>query len=73
MNFNFTLSYSLPYLTFSFTFCLLQLDSVSKKVHFSPHIQTDARQQPFQARGRLQPSGIWFMVEIFSFSIFVMS
>lgn len=33
-------------------------NSVSKKVHFSPHIQTDARQNPFQARGRLQPSGI---------------
>uniref|UniRef100_A0A9I9CNC3 Protein ABIL1 n=1 Tax=Cucumis melo TaxID=3656 RepID=A0A9I9CNC3_CUCME len=30
----------------------------SWQVHFSPHIQTDARQQPFQARGRLQPSGI---------------
>ncbi|KAG7019035.1 Protein ABIL1 [Cucurbita argyrosperma subsp. argyrosperma] len=39
-------------------------NSVSKKVHFSPHIQTDARQQPFQARGRLQPSGIWFMFNI---------
>ncbi|EEF50607.1 protein ABIL1 isoform X2 [Ricinus communis] len=32
-------------------------NSVNKKVHFSPHIQTDARQIPFQARSRLQPSG----------------
>ncbi|XP_073269520.1 protein ABIL1-like isoform X2 [Primulina huaijiensis] len=31
-------------------------NSVSKKVHFSPQIQTDPR-QPMQARGRLYPSG----------------
>ncbi|KAH7519532.1 protein ABIL1 [Ziziphus jujuba] len=31
-------------------------NSVNKKVHFSPLIQTDARQQHFQARSRLQPS-----------------
>ncbi|XP_044492219.1 protein ABIL1 isoform X1 [Mangifera indica] len=30
-------------------------NSVNKKVHFSPHIQTDARQSHFQTR--LQPSG----------------
>ncbi|GLT59004.1 hypothetical protein SLA2020_318530 [Shorea laevis] len=33
-------------------------NSVNKKVHFSPHIQTDARQSHFQPRARLQPSGI---------------
>lgn len=33
-------------------------DSVNKKVHFSPHIQTDPRQNYFQAKSRLQPSGI---------------
>ncbi|OAY62224.1 hypothetical protein MANES_01G251200v8 [Manihot esculenta] len=32
-------------------------NSVNKKVHFSPHIQTDTRQNPFQARSRFQPSG----------------
>lgn len=32
-------------------------NSVNKKVHFSPHIQTDARQNHFQARARLYPSG----------------
>ncbi|KDP28544.1 hypothetical protein JCGZ_14315 [Jatropha curcas] len=32
-------------------------NAVNKKVQFSPHIQTDARQNPFQARSRLQPSG----------------
>ncbi|XP_050237260.1 protein ABIL1 [Mercurialis annua] len=32
-------------------------NSVNKKVHFSPQVQTDARQNPFQARSRLQPSG----------------
>ncbi|GAV65911.1 hypothetical protein CFOL_v3_09423 [Cephalotus follicularis] len=32
-------------------------NSVNKKVHFSPQIQTDARQSPFQARTRLQPTG----------------
>ncbi|KAJ6679762.1 ABL INTERACTOR FAMILY MEMBER [Salix purpurea] len=32
-------------------------NSVNKKVHFSPQIQTDARQNHFQARSRLQPSG----------------
>uniref|UniRef100_A0A2N9FPJ5 Protein ABIL1 n=1 Tax=Fagus sylvatica TaxID=28930 RepID=A0A2N9FPJ5_FAGSY len=32
-------------------------NSVNKKVHFSPHIQTDARQNHFQARARLHPSG----------------
>ncbi|KAJ9188275.1 hypothetical protein P3X46_003646 [Hevea brasiliensis] len=32
-------------------------NSVNKKVHFSPHIQTDVRQNPFQARSCLQPSG----------------
>ncbi|XP_065634398.1 protein ABIL1 isoform X3 [Quercus suber] len=31
-------------------------NSVNKKVHFSPHIQTDARQNHFQARARLYPS-----------------
>ncbi|KAI3449227.1 hypothetical protein Pfo_005892 [Paulownia fortunei] len=31
-------------------------NSVNKKVHFSPHIQTDPR-QPIQARARLYPSG----------------
>ncbi|KAK6142754.1 hypothetical protein DH2020_023102 [Rehmannia glutinosa] len=31
-------------------------NSVNKKVHFSPHIQTDHR-QPLQARARLYPSG----------------
>ncbi|WRX11028.1 hypothetical protein QQP08_003515 [Theobroma cacao] len=33
-------------------------NSVNKKVHFSPHIQTDPRQNYFQAKSRLQPSGI---------------
>ncbi|KAF9669026.1 hypothetical protein SADUNF_Sadunf14G0064600 [Salix dunnii] len=32
-------------------------NSVNKKVHFSPQIQTDARQNYIQARSRLQPSG----------------
>uniref|UniRef100_A0A5B7AAK5 ABI-1-like 1 n=1 Tax=Davidia involucrata TaxID=16924 RepID=A0A5B7AAK5_DAVIN len=32
-------------------------NSVNKKVHFSPHIQTDARQSHMQARPRLYPSG----------------
>ncbi|KAJ6872924.1 protein ABIL1 [Populus alba x Populus x berolinensis] len=32
-------------------------NSVNKKVHFSPQIQADARQNHFQARSRLQPSG----------------
>ncbi|KAG6748170.1 hypothetical protein POTOM_048071 [Populus tomentosa] len=31
-------------------------NSVNKKVHFSPQIQTDARQNHFQAKSRLQPS-----------------
>ncbi|CAI0469743.1 unnamed protein product [Linum tenue] len=31
-------------------------NSVSKKVHFSPHVQADTRQNHFQARSRLQPS-----------------
>ncbi|KAF3456538.1 hypothetical protein FNV43_RR01191 [Rhamnella rubrinervis] len=31
-------------------------NSVNKKVHFSPLVQTDARQHYFQARSRLQPS-----------------
>ncbi|CAI0469744.1 unnamed protein product [Linum tenue] len=33
-------------------------NSVSKKVHFSPHVQADTRQNHFQARSRLQPSGM---------------
>ncbi|CAN1237542.1 Protein ABIL1 [Linum grandiflorum] len=33
-------------------------NSVSKKVHFSPQVQTDARQNHIHARSRLQPSGI---------------
>ncbi|KAI3411219.1 uncharacterized protein J3R85_018270 [Psidium guajava] len=32
-------------------------NSVNKKVHFSPQIQKDVRQNHFQARSRLQPSG----------------
>ncbi|OMP08536.1 putative Protein ABIL1 [Corchorus olitorius] len=32
-------------------------NSVNKKVHFSPHVQTDLRQNYFQAKTRLQPSG----------------
>ncbi|XP_065859793.1 protein ABIL1 isoform X2 [Euphorbia lathyris] len=32
-------------------------NSVNKKVHFNPRVQTDVRQNPFQARSRLQPSG----------------
>ncbi|XVE77219.1 hypothetical protein DITRI_Ditri13aG0044000 [Diplodiscus trichospermus] len=31
-------------------------NSVNKKVHFSPHVQTDARQNYFQAKSLLQPS-----------------
>ncbi|XWS46167.1 hypothetical protein CRYUN_Cryun14cG0040600 [Craigia yunnanensis] len=31
-------------------------NSINKKVHFSPHVQTDARQNYFQAKSRLQPS-----------------
>ncbi|XP_022757482.1 protein ABIL1-like isoform X2 [Durio zibethinus] len=31
-------------------------NSVNKKVHFSPHVQTDPRQNYFQAKSRLQPS-----------------
>jgi len=46
--------------SFIFCFPLFVLDSVNKKVHFSPQIQTDARQNHFQARSRLQPSGIKF-------------
>jgi len=38
------------------------LDSVNKKVHFSPQIQTDARQNHFQARARLYPSGMYSVV-----------
>lgn len=42
----------------SFNFLLVdpKLDSVNKKVHFSPHIQTDSR-QTMQTRARLYPSG----------------
>ncbi|KAF5953104.1 hypothetical protein HYC85_011048 [Camellia sinensis] len=32
-------------------------NSVNKKVHFSPHIQTDARQSHIQTRSRVYPSG----------------
>ncbi|KAL7203283.1 hypothetical protein ACSBR2_016555 [Camellia fascicularis] len=32
-------------------------NSVNKKVHFSPHIQTDARQSHIQTRSRIYPSG----------------
>ncbi|XP_057454720.1 protein ABIL1 [Lotus japonicus] len=32
-------------------------NSVNKKVHFSPHIQIDAKQNPFQTRTRFQSSG----------------
>lgn len=32
-------------------------NTVNKKVHFSPHIQTNASQNQIQARLRLQPSG----------------
>ncbi|OIW02013.1 hypothetical protein TanjilG_11606 [Lupinus angustifolius] len=32
-------------------------NSVNKKVHFSPHIQIDARQNPFQTKTRFQSSG----------------
>ncbi|OMO64380.1 putative Protein ABIL1 [Corchorus capsularis] len=32
-------------------------NSVNKKVHFSPHVQTDLRQNYCQAKTRLQPSG----------------
>ncbi|KAI4355119.1 hypothetical protein L6164_003923 [Bauhinia variegata] len=32
-------------------------NTVNKKVHFSPHIQTEARQSPFQTRARLQSLG----------------
>ncbi|XP_068330514.1 protein ABIL1-like [Pyrus communis] len=31
-------------------------NSVNKKVHFSPHVQTDTRQHPYQTRAHLQPS-----------------
>ncbi|ONI23280.1 hypothetical protein PRUPE_2G179600 [Prunus persica] len=31
-------------------------NSVNKKVHFSPHVQTDTRQHPYQARAHLQSS-----------------
>lgn len=40
---------------FPLLFCLSTIDSVNKKVHFSPRVQTDARQSHFQAR--LQPTG----------------
>ncbi|XP_041001919.1 protein ABIL1 isoform X1 [Juglans microcarpa x Juglans regia] len=33
-------------------------NSVNKRVHFSPHIQTDAVKNSFQARAHLRPSGI---------------
>ncbi|KAG6725524.1 hypothetical protein I3842_02G037000 [Carya illinoinensis] len=33
-------------------------NSVNKRVHFSPHIQTDAAKNSIQARARLRPSGI---------------
>ncbi|KAG6402677.1 hypothetical protein SASPL_134879 [Salvia splendens] len=36
--------------------CLNQVDSVNKKVHFNPHIQTDPR-QPALARARLYHAG----------------
>ncbi|KAF7826113.1 acidic endochitinase-like [Senna tora] len=35
----------------------LELDSVNKKVHFSPQIQVDARKNPLQARARIRSSG----------------
>uniref|UniRef100_A0A7N2LHN5 Protein ABIL1 n=1 Tax=Quercus lobata TaxID=97700 RepID=A0A7N2LHN5_QUELO len=38
-------------------------NSVNKKVHFSPQIQTDARQNHFQARARLYPSGMYFCIK----------
>ncbi|XP_057497637.1 protein ABIL1-like isoform X2 [Actinidia eriantha] len=33
-------------------------NAVNKKVHFSPHIQTDARQTHIQTRPRVYPSGV---------------
>ncbi|KAK7389879.1 hypothetical protein VNO78_25175 [Psophocarpus tetragonolobus] len=33
-------------------------NSINKKVHFSPHVQIDARQNPFQTRTRFQSTGI---------------
>ncbi|KAG5565933.1 hypothetical protein RHGRI_001753 [Rhododendron griersonianum] len=40
-------------------------NSVNKKVHFSPHIQTDARQSHIQTRPRLYPSELgglrWYL------------
>nr|KJB25773.1 hypothetical protein B456_004G208100 [Gossypium raimondii] len=35
-------------------------NSVSKKVHFSPQLQTDPRQNYLHAKSRLQPSGFTF-------------
>lgn len=55
--------YLLNFLPFSFFIlifvCFPCLDSVNKKVHFSPHIQTDPRQH-MQARARLYSPGGWF-------------
>ncbi|MFQ6634616.1 hypothetical protein Gotur_010913, partial [Gossypium turneri] len=34
---------------------------VSKKVHFSPQLQTDPRKNYLHAKSRLQPSGIVFL------------
>lgn len=38
--------------------CLSVIDSVNKKVHFSPHVQTDTRQHPYQARAHVQSSSM---------------
>lgn len=43
------------------------LDSVNKKVHFSPHVQTDTRQHPYQARAHLQSSSMSLSVGCFAF------
>ena len=37
-----------------------KLDSVNKKVHFSPQVQRDTWQNHSQARPRIPPSGNWY-------------
>ena len=55
-----TLCRAMLSISHSITLCfpLFVLDSFNKKVHFSPQIQTDARQNHFQARSCLHLSGI---------------
>ncbi|TYG51030.1 hypothetical protein ES288_D10G223700v1 [Gossypium darwinii] len=48
----------LLFLYFSSIAIFSKPDSVSKKIHFSPQLQTDPRQSYLHAKSCLQPSGL---------------